>query len=143
MSFTHFFVYLLLVVLYLTWDAFMFTVAGKSLYSACYKNGITDYFAAAAIYLLYPAAIMFLTLAPSARETALKGMVLGLTGYGLYHFTNMATLHQWPVDMGGAAMKSWPWKITTLDILLGTTITTILSLVNRKLQVKTSRKGGK
>lgn len=125
--------YPLLVVLYLAWDAFMFTVAGKSLYSACY-NGITNHFAAAVIYLLYPAAIMVLTLSPSARETALKGIVLGLTGYGLYHFTNMATLDQWPVDTGAAGMKSWPLKITTVDILLGTTITTILSLLNRSLQ---------
>jgi uncharacterized membrane protein len=126
-------IYLLLVVTYVSWDAVMFGVIGKHLYSACY-NGFTNYFAAAAVYLLYPAAIMFLTLSPSGQETALKGMVLGLTGYGLYHFTNMATLHQWPVDTG-ADMKSWPWKITTVDILLGATITTILSLVNRKLQV--------
>jgi uncharacterized membrane protein len=130
-SYTSFLVYLLLVVTYVSWDALMFGVAFKSLYSAFY-NGITDHFAAAAIYLLYPAAIMVLTLSPSAQETALKGIVLGLTGYGLYHFTNMATLTRWPVDTG-ADMKSWPWKITTVDILLGATITTILSLVNRKL----------
>ena len=132
-SVAHFFAYLLLVGVYLTWDAFMFTVASKSLYSACY-NGITNHFAAAAIYLLYPAAIMFLTLAPSWEETVLKGIVLGLTGYGLYHFTNMATLDKWPVDTG-ATTKSWPWKITTVDMLLGVTITTILSLLSRKLQV--------
>ena len=133
-SFTHFFVYLLLVVLYVSWDVFNFTVTGKTLYSACYR-GITNHFAAAAIYLLDPAAIMILTLAPSWHETALKGMVLGLTGYGLYHFTNMATLTQWPVDTG-ATTKSWPWKITTVDMLLGASITIILSLVNRELQIK-------
>lgn len=132
-SFTHFFVYLLLVVTYVSWDALMFTVVLKTLYGA-YYNGVTHYAAAFAIYLLYPAAIMFMTLAPSARETAMKAIILALTGYGMYHLTNMATLTQWPVDTG-ATTKSWPWKITTVDILSGVTITTILSLVNRKLQV--------
>ena len=132
-SFTHVLVYLLLVGLYLTWDALMFTVVLKTLYGA-YYNGVTHWSAALSIYFLYPAAIMFMTLAPSARETAIKAIILALTGYGMYHLTNMATLTQWPVDTG-ATTKSWPWKITTVDILSGVSITTILSLVSRKLQV--------
>ena len=126
--------YILLVAIYVLWDAIMFTYIGKSLYGACY-NGITNHYAAAAIYLLYPAAIAILTLDPSStKKTALKGAILGLTGYGLYHFTNMATLERWPVDTGSDMMKSWPWKITLLDISLGVIITTILSLAHKTME---------
>jgi len=124
--------YLLLVVIYVAWDAFMFTVVHKSLYRA-YYNGITNYWAAASIYFLYPAAVILLTLAPTAQETALKGVVLGLTGYGLYHFTNMATLERWPVETA-SRLKTWPHKMISVDIVIGVAITTILSLINWALQ---------
>jgi uncharacterized membrane protein len=63
----------------------------------------------------------------------LKGAVLGLTGYGLYHFTNMATLERWPVKTG-FQVKSWPYKMITVGIVIGIIITTILSLVHWAMQ---------
>lgn len=110
----------------------MFTVVHGSLYRA-YYNDITNYLAASSISLLYPVATILVTLAPSARETALKGAVLGLTGYGLYHFTNMATLERWPVKTG-FQVKSWPYKMITVGIVIGIIITTILSLVHWAMQ---------
>ena len=66
---------------------------------------------AALYYLLYPAAIVFLALTPapaSLRTAALRSAALGLTAFGVYDLTNLATLRGYTVTM------------TVVDMLWGT-----------------------
>jgi uncharacterized membrane protein len=118
--------YLLLLVVYAAWDTVMFTMAGKRLYSTYYSNGITRYWAAALVYLLYPLAIVYLTRDTSLRETIKKAAVLGVTGYGLYHLTNLATLKTWPVD-SPATTQGWPYGIVVLDTFSGAVVTILMA----------------
>jgi uncharacterized membrane protein len=58
-------------------------------------------------YLLYPAAIVFLALTPSPPtlfEALLRSAVLGLTAFGVYDLTNLATLRGYTVAMTVADM---------------------------------------
>ncbi|MDQ6685023.1 MAG: DUF2177 family protein [Pseudomonadota bacterium] len=57
---------------------------------------------AAAFYLLYPAALVYLTLLlPSAGwgEAILRGAVLGLAAYGAYDLTSLAVVRNWPLRL--------------------------------------------
>ena len=86
------FIALILSLVYAGLDDLNFKVLVPNFYSSFSKDGIVSYRVAAAIYVLYPLAILYLTLSPSLYETLKKAAALGLTGYGLYHLTNMATL---------------------------------------------------
>ena len=53
-------------------------------------------------YVLYPAALVYLTMltAPAGwAEAALRGAVLGLAAYGAYNLTNLAIIKDWPVSL--------------------------------------------
>jgi uncharacterized membrane protein len=57
---------------------------------------------AALYYLAYPAAIVYLALTPaplSLRQAALRSAVLGLTAFGVYDLTNLATLRGYTAAM--------------------------------------------
>jgi uncharacterized membrane protein len=57
---------------------------------------------AALYYLAYPAAIVYLALTPgplSLRQAAMRSAVLGLTAFGVYDLTNLATLRGYTVAM--------------------------------------------
>ncbi len=55
---------------------------------------------AVAFYVLFPAALVYLTLLspPSGWvEAAIRGLVLGLAAYGAYDLTNLAIVRDWPL----------------------------------------------
>jgi uncharacterized membrane protein len=57
---------------------------------------------AIAFYLLFPAALVYLTLGtvPSGwGEAVSRGAVLGLAAYGAYDLTNLAVVRDWPVGL--------------------------------------------
>lgn len=66
---------------------------------------ITRYWAAALVYLLYPVAILFFVVRLCSPDVCLRMMDLwrafffGLTVYGVYNLTNLATLPQWTIPM--------------------------------------------
>ncbi len=69
---------------------------------------------AALYYLLYPAAIVYLALTPAPaalRTAALRSAALGLTAFGVYDLTNLATLRGYTLTM------------TLVDMLWGTLAT--------------------
>ena len=70
---------------------------------------------AALYYLGYPAAIVYLALSPSASpgEALLRSAMLGLTAFGVYDLTNLATLRGYSVLM------------TVVDMAWGTFATTV------------------
>jgi uncharacterized membrane protein len=112
---------LLLSALYAGLDALNFKVLAREFYTSFYQDGITNYWAAAAVYILYPLAVVYFTRSTTALETLTKAAILGLTGYGLYHLTNMATLRDWRLD------------IAAYDTAWGVGVTMILSYVARVL----------
>lgn len=62
-----------------------------------------------AFYLLFPAALVYLTLAvPPAGwgEAVTRGAVFGLAAYGAYDLTNLAIVRDWPV---GISLIDWAW----------------------------------
>lgn len=88
---------------------------------------------AALFYLLYPVAITVFALSPaldkqSLMHAVLLGGLLGLTAYGAYDLTNMATI------------KDWPLKMTIVDIAWGTFVTATTSgiafIIAKKLGMK-------
>ena len=110
--------YFLLVGIYVLWDTLNFTVLAKDLYASFYTEGISNWNAAAIVYTLYPLSIIYLTHSPSLEETVTKALVLGLTGYGLYNLTNVATFKAWPIDLA-----MW-------DTYAGTFITTLIAMLH-------------
>lgn len=74
---------------------------------------------AAIFYFMYPLGILFVALTPPAQgwaEALWRSALLGLVAYGVYDFTNMATL------------KSWPVKLALVDASWGTFITAMAGL---------------
>jgi uncharacterized membrane protein len=62
-----------------------------------------------AFYLLYPAALVYLTLARAPAgwgEVVARGAVLGLAAYGAYDLTNLAIVRDWPL---GISLIDWAW----------------------------------
>lgn len=126
--------YLVLLVSYAAWDTVMFTALAKPYYSRYYSNGITRLWAAALVYLLYPLAVMYLTRDTFWKETVKKAAVLGVTGYGLYHLTNLATLKTWPVEMPATKhLKGWPYDMVILDTVSGMVVTILMATLRRTI----------
>lgn len=74
-------------------------------------------------YLLYAFAILFFVVTPSLTNNYeplyifAMGFVLGLAAYGTYDLTNLATL------------KSWPLLLSAIDMLWGSILTGITSVL--------------
>jgi uncharacterized membrane protein len=76
---------------------------------------------AIAFYLLFPAGLTLLAVAPALRSSDLStvlinGALLGALAYGTYDLTNYATL------------RNWTLEITLIDIAYGTGVAAIASL---------------
>ena len=63
---------------------------------------------AALVYILIPLALYYFAIEPSKTEkdSVIKGGLLGLSMYGLYDLTNLATLKGWTTEM---AIKDTLW----------------------------------
>lgn len=73
-------------------------------------------------YLLYLAGLVFFVISPAAdrqswKYALLAGMFFGLVTYATYDLTNLATL------------KDWPSLITVIDLIWGTVLGGLVSLV--------------
>ena len=53
------------------------------------------------VYVLIPLAVTYFAILPSKSiiESLQKGAFIGLSMYGLYDLTNLATLHGWTIEM--------------------------------------------
>lgn len=77
---------------------------------------------AALFYLIYIAGIVLFAVQPSLAAQAWPaalgyGAALGLFAYGTYDLTNAATL------------KTWPAAVVVIDLLWGTVLTALITLV--------------
>ncbi len=76
---------------------------------------------AAIFYLAYPAAIVYLALSPPAAglgEAVLRSALLGLTAYGVYDLTNLATVRGYSVTM---AVVDMAWGTLATAVAGGVT----------------------
>jgi uncharacterized membrane protein len=56
----------------------------------------------------------------SYREAIFKSAVFGIVVYGVYDFTNLATL------------RDWPWIVAVVDVLWGAVLYSVTTLVVKK-----------
>jgi uncharacterized membrane protein len=77
------------------------------------------------VYLLIPLAVLVFVVAPSRKEnlvaTIAKGALLGFCIYGVYDFTNLATL------------RSWSLLTSVVDITWGTFLCATVSALGKSL----------
>ena len=119
------------VVAFLVIDGIWLGLVAKNFYSqqlgTLMKDNI-NFPVAAAFYLLYSAAVVYLASMPGFRDSSagtalISGAVLGLAAYGTYDITNLATL------------KNWPVAVSIVDMVWGTAITSIAAYAGFKALV--------
>ncbi len=77
--------------------------------------------AAFIFYLIFVAGILFFVLNPALQKdslihAALAGALFGFVTYATYDLTNLATI------------KDWPIVVTVVDLIWGTTLSTLVSI---------------
>ncbi|MFK8081628.1 MAG: DUF2177 family protein [Granulosicoccus sp.] len=77
---------------------------------------------AIAFYMLYTAGLVFLAVRPGQTDitlgsVAFYGAIVGFLAYGTYDMTNLATL------------RDWPWIVSVVDLVWGTTLSATVALV--------------
>ncbi len=81
-----------------------------------------NWIAAILFYLLFLVGLVFFVINPGVEKESIKtilisGALFGLLTYATYDLTNLATL------------KDWPIKITIIDLVWGTSLSTIVSTI--------------
>jgi uncharacterized membrane protein len=76
---------------------------------------------AAVFYLLYVVGVIALAVVPALREGNVvgalwRGALFGFLAYATYDLTNLSTI------------KDWPWKISAIDMVWGTTLNSIVAV---------------
>ena len=108
--------YLLAAAFFLAMDAVWLSLEAARLYEPAIGHLMSpgvDWAAAAAVYALYVAGLVFFAVAPALvwRRPAValrRGAFLGLLAYATYDLTNQALL------------RDWPWHVTLDDLAWGT-----------------------
>ena len=115
--------YVLTLVIFAIIDTAWLGAMGERLYRPLIGSMLADNFRlvpALAFYALYAAGLTAFAVLPALAEADWKkallwGAMLGLFAYATYDLTNLATL------------KDWPLKITVIDLIWGTFITSATS----------------
>jgi len=86
----------------------------------------TNWLAAILFYLLFIVGILVFVVLPglekhSQRFVLVRAALFGLIAYATYDLTNLATIQDWPL------------VITIVDLLWGTTVTTLVSFLSFKV----------
>jgi len=82
-----------------------------------------NWIAAIIFYLIFVLGLVFFVIDPallseSILEALLRGMFFGFITYATYDLTNLATLDKWPL------------KITIIDLIWGTTLGGLVSIIS-------------
>ena len=104
-------------------DLIWLGVIAKELYKRELGYIMTDnvkWIAAIIFYIIYIVGVVFFVVNPAIEKQSIiyaifAGAFLGFFAYATYDLTNHATL------------KDWPLKITIIDLLWGSSVTTIVS----------------
>ena len=113
-------VYLLLVPVFFAIDLVWLSLIATDLYDQQIGFLLADqvnWVAGVLFYLLYIAGIIYFAVAPGIAKKSLKyclvsAAIFGFLAYATYDLTNLATI------------DGWPLKISIIDLIWGTTITT-------------------
>jgi uncharacterized membrane protein len=117
--------YLILLVVLFVFDAIWLTLTNKRFY----QKALGELFAkkmkfvpAILFYLVYPLGIAVFVISPNLiiqniLQVGLLGALFGFVCYGTYDFTNLATI------------KGWPLKVTIVDLIWGSFLTAIASII--------------
>lgn len=131
--------YALSALTFLVLDTFWLTSTHQTLYRPAIGHLMAptvDFTAAGIFYVLYIAGVVVFAVAPgmSAGRPALawaKGALLGLLAYATYDLTNQATL------------RDWPWHVTLIDLVWGSTVTGVTAWVATALTLATCRRASR
>ncbi len=125
MIMNYFYAYLVTLVVFVGIDLLWLGGVAKSAYESQLKALMKpkpDLLAATVFYALFALGLMIFVIYPamsahSGISSWWRGSLFGLFTYGTYDLTNLATL------------KNWPLKITLIDLVWGTVLTTLTTLV--------------
>ena len=116
------FLYLIALAVFLIIDSFWLGLIARRLYRSQIGFLLRDKYnfkAAGVFYLFYLAGLVFFVITPAESWTfaLLAGLFFGFITYATYDITNLATI------------KDWPVKLTIIDIVWGSFIAGITSLI--------------
>ncbi len=117
--------YVIAIVTFLVIDLIWLSFIAKNLYQAELGHLMADNFnliAAFVFYALFVVGLVYFVINPGIEKESIKyilvaGAMFGFMTYATYDLTNLATL------------KDWPLKITIIDLMWGTTLSTLVSSV--------------
>lgn len=118
--------YLLTLPIFFAVDMLWLGVIAKNFYSrqigSLMKTDI-NWLAAIIFYLLFIVGLVIFVISPALQEKSLSkvlisGALFGLITYATYDLTNLATL------------KNWPFIVTVVDLIWGTILATLVSLLS-------------
>lgn len=116
--------YLIALIVFVIIDAIWLMFISKNLYQKELGYLLTsnpNFIAAVIFYLLFLVGLVYFVINPAIGKESIKlllisGALFGLITYATYDLTNLATI------------KSWPLKITIIDLIWGTSLSTLVSL---------------
>ncbi len=117
--------YLIAFVVFLLVDAIWLGVVAKNFYSkhlGFIMKAKPNYLAAIIFYLLFIVGLVYFVIMPgieagSISKIIVGGLLFGFMTYATYDLTNLATL------------KDWPIVVTVVDLVWGSTLSTVISVV--------------
>jgi len=118
--------YFVAFIIFLVIDMLWLTVIAKNLYSKYLGYLMTDkvnFIAAFIFYILFIIGLVIFVINPGLEAKSLLKTVglaslFGLITYATYDLTNLATI------------KNWPLNITIIDLIWGTTLSTLVSAIS-------------
>lgn len=118
--------YLITLVVFFAIDLVWLSLIAKKLYSQYLGYIMTpnvNWIAAILFYLLFIVGLLVFVIEPALANPNLgqlifRAALFGLVSYATYDLTNLATL------------KDWPINITIIDLIWGTSLSTLVSVVS-------------
>lgn len=117
--------YLVALFIFLVIDLLWLGLIAKNLYSKQLGHLMSDnvnWIAAIIFYILFIVGLVFFVIMPAIEKGSwsyalLAGFLFGLISYATYDLTNLATL------------KDWPISITLIDLVWGTSLGGLVSMI--------------
>ncbi len=124
--------YLTALVIFMVIDMFWLGLIAKNFYQqqlGFLMKAKANLFAALIFYFIFIYALVVFVIAPgvakeSVTDVIMYGALFGLATYSAYDFSNLATL------------KNWPFMVTLVDMLWGTMVSSLVSLLTCLVALK-------
>lgn len=116
--------YIIAFIIFLAIDAIWLGLVAPKFYKAQIGHLMAEkpnFIAALVFYLLFIIGVVYFVVNPaieaeSVSKVIISGMLFGFMTYATYDLTNLATL------------KNWPIKVTIIDLIWGTSLSTLIGL---------------